>query len=123
MFWADYISRCGGSLTIVDIDETNLSNCKILLRDFANDKNSIRFILGDGYNYIDSSFDFIYLDGSDDPAEMVRQFEKIDRSKTLILCDDFHTKGSALRVTHPDFQSIMANESHEMALYEPVPAQ
>ena len=123
MFWAEYISRCGGSLTIVDIDETNLSNCKILLRDFAGDKNFISFILGDGYNYIDSSFDFIYLDGSDDPAEMVRQFEKIDRSKTLILCDDFHTKGSALRVTHSDFQSIMANESHEMALYEPVRTQ
>lgn len=115
LFWAEYIAEFGGSLTIVDIDANNLNNCKTLLSKFAN--QNIKFIVGDGLNYINDTYGLIYLDGSDDPVEMVNQFNRIDRKKTTILCDDFHSKGSSLRHVHPNFQSLMANHSHEMALY------
>ena len=43
--------------------------------------------------YTMRGYDFIYLDGSDCPDEMLKQFNDIDRSKTAILCDDFSQKG------------------------------
>lgn len=114
-FWAEYISTYGGSLTIVDINNDNLNNCKTLLSNYQN--SNIKFICGDGLDYIDNTYDIIYLDGSDDPYEMLKQFNKIDRKKTLILCDDFHGKGLVLRNVHKDFESIMVNHIHEMAIY------
>lgn len=115
LFWAEYIACYGGSLTIVDINDDNLNNCKTLLSHYTN--IDIKFICGDGLNYINDSYDIIYLDGSDDPQEMVNQFNKIDRTKSIILCDDFHGKGVTLRKIHKDFQSIMVNHIHEMAIY------
>lgn len=115
LFWAEYIACYGGSLTIVDINNDNLNNCKTLLSDYTN--INVKFICGDGLDYIDNTYDIIYLDGSDDPYEMLKQFNKIDRKKTLILCDDFHGKGSILRNIHTDFESIMVNHIHEMAVY------
>lgn len=112
-FWAEYVKEHGGKLTIVDIDETAINNCKTLLSDF----NDIIFIVGDGINYITEDFDLIYLDGGDNPVETLNQFNKVNRFKSSILCDDFHTKFCFVRQQNPDFKLYQVNSNHQMAFY------
>lgn len=94
-WWADYILKNGGELTVVDINARAIENCQTALSDFV-DKIPVNFHIGDGLPFISDSYDFIYLDGSDCPREMLNQFVGIDRSKTRVLCDDFHSKGVML---------------------------
>lgn len=114
IFWCDYIAKYGGSLDIVDIDISNLNNCRQALEGLAA---KITFINGDARDYISNDYDLIYLDGSDDPNEMLDQFLMIDRSKTIILCDDFNSKGSVLRHRHSDFTLMEDSSGLTMALY------
>lgn len=94
-WWCDYIKENGGSLTVVDINPQAIENCKIAVEDFSKEIE-IDFNAADGLPFISSEYDFIYLDGSDCPKEMLNQFKNIDRNKTSILCDDFDQKGALL---------------------------
>lgn len=115
-FWYDYVKENGGSLDIYDIDQSALDNCKKLFENLSDE--NINFICDDGTKYITDNYDLAYLDGSDCPNEMLNQFEKIDRKKTIILCDDFDNKGSILRNIHKDFLLMhLKNTPFEMALY------
>ena len=94
-WWCDYIKDNGGKLVIVDNREIAIENCKIALEDFVGEID-IEFNLGDGKDFVSDEYDFIYLDGSDHAEEMVDQFNKINRNKTSVLCDDFSQKGAQL---------------------------
>ena len=91
-WWCDYIKENGGKLTVVDINPSTIEACKTAVSDFVNEIE-VEFHADDGAKFISSDYDFIYLDGSDCPDEMLKQFNDIDRSKTAILCDDFSQKG------------------------------
>lgn len=116
LFFADYIFKKGGELTVVDIDEGCLNNCKVITSDFSD---LINYQLGDGFDFISDDFDLIYLDGGDDNNEMVKQFEKCNRKKSIILCDDFNQGGKCdiLKEKHKDYQLFQVNQTHQMAVY------
>lgn len=117
--WCEYILDFGGKLVICDVDPQCLENCKILISDFIG-KIDIEFHLRDGLELIDDTYDLIYLDGSDSPTEMVDQYNKIDRSKTLILCDDWNGpggKGDILKTIQGDFIEYPCGPTHKMAIY------
>jgi predicted O-methyltransferase YrrM len=110
----NYIKANGGSLKIVDIDHRAIENCKQLLENYSAD---VSFEVADGIDFINDSYDLIYLDGGDDPVDMVKQYQKIS-SKTIVLCDDFSTKGSVLRTAFPKFRLLKwVGNPHEMAIY------
>jgi predicted O-methyltransferase YrrM len=123
LFWCDYIAKFGGRIVTCDIDEGAISNCKILTEYFAG-KIDIQYVVGDGEPLIDDSFNFFYLDGSDDPDSMYSQYKKIDRSLAHIFCDDFHAKGSVLAqresIAEPNCQIMSCgnNEEHLMAFFK-----
>lgn len=114
----DYINKNGGVLSICDIDANALNTCKELFEGL--NVENVRFINGDGLKKINDSYDLIYLDGGDDPNDMVQQLNLIDFSKQVVLCDDYHTKGSYAKKTHTN--SILykwTTSDHEMALFRP----
>ncbi len=116
-FWADYVNKFDGSLQIVDVSEEALNNCKTLLSDFIPNSN-ISFFYGDGKNYINESFDLIFLDGSDSPVEALIQFNKINSQNTSVLLDDFHTKGRIIKQNNKNAIIFRVNqEGHEMGFY------
>ena len=122
LFWCDYIAKFGGRIVTCDIDEDAISVCKILTEYFV-DKIDIQYVVGDGESLIDDSFNFFYLDASNDPNSMYLQYKKIDRSLAHIFCDDFHSKGSVLAqnvsVAEPDCQIMSCNDGqHLMAFFK-----
>ena len=112
-WWCDYIKENGGKLVVVDINPSAVEACKVAAADFIGDIN-IEFHADDGAKFISSDYDFIYLDGSDCPDEMLQQFNKIDRTKTSILCDDFSQKGFHLLEKDTDTkEEIFSNKDFE----------
>ena len=124
LFWANYIKNNGGSLTIIDTELEALANCKTLLSDFINEIN-VNFILDDGLNHINNSYDLIFLDGSDSIIECLKQFEKIDKNKTSVLLDDAHLKGVLVRAKYKEnkIDWNVNNEGHLMCFYPSVKLQ
>lgn len=118
LFWCEYVKKYGGSILVTDISEQAIQNCKIVTQDFTNEID-IKYVTEDGYNYINDSFDLIYLDGSDDNNEMIKQFEKCNRLKSLILCDDANKGGKCdlLRYKYPDYELFQVNWLHQMIMY------
>lgn len=117
LHYYNYIKQNGGSLTICDISDSSISNCKKLFENLTNDLD-INFVLADGNNLIDSKYDLIYLDGGDDPRDMVTQLSKINFNSQKVLCDDFHSKGSIARSIFPNFTLYKwQGHDHEMAFY------
>jgi len=54
---------------------------------------------------------------------MVTQFERIDRSTTLIICDDWNGpggRGGILKTIHLDFEMFPCGTVHQMAIYYPI---
>lgn len=115
-FFVDYIKKYGGSLKIVDVSEQSLANCKYMLGDFI-DGVDVEFVRDEGVNHIDDSFSFCYLDGGDEVLEMTQELSKINRARTMVLCDDFESKGFAARADHPDFVPMRCKGGHLMAFY------
>lgn len=116
----DYISTNGGQLDIVDLDQSAISICNLLLSSHPNYPNNVTLTVDYGRNLITKKYDLIYLDGGDDPNEMVEEYELIQKvsPNAVILCDDFHAKGSLLRLKYPNYELIKWHgNSHEMAIY------
>lgn len=111
IFFASYISMFGGSLTVVDIDQSHLDNSEKVLSEFhkivkvspGEDLQvpaKYSLVLSDALDFIkgsNDSYDIIYLDGSNDPEETKSQYDAIDKDSTsVILVDDFSIKGSSI---------------------------
>jgi hypothetical protein len=119
-YWCEHILKYGGRLDIVDIEPKTINKSKEILSDFL-DKIEINHFIDNGINKISEEYNFIYIDGADNPQEALDQFNKINRKNTIILCDDFHhIKGSLIRKHHPDFAIIKANQTHELAIFEKI---
>lgn len=118
LHYYQYIIKNGGTLTICDIDPKSISTCQEL---FANlETSNVKFVVEDGFKLINEHYDLIYLDGSDDPNDMVLQLNAINLSKQVVLCDDFHTKGSLAIKYHPNVIIYGWRDSgHRMGLYRP----
>lgn len=93
--WAWYVDKYGGHLHTVDLDPSCIEQCKNITIPFVE---SIDYHIMTGVEFIESFpqgklIDFLYLDGSDDPQEMVDEFQAaIDGGhlglRSLILLDD-----------------------------------
>jgi hypothetical protein len=118
LFWADHILKNGGSLDVCDIDQNCIDNAKILLQNFDKEIK-VNFITDDGINVLQDvdKYDIIYLDGSDDPHQMVDQLKLCNLEKNYVFCDDFHTKGSLASKIYPDYILYKLSNGHEMALF------
>ena len=115
--FAEYVKNYGGEITVCDIDKGALDSCKMAIDPFYN---QINFHHGDGLTYLKSfsnkRYDLIHLDGSDNPNDMLAEYENAKAS--LILCDDFSTKGILLRQKYPRFRLYRwPGYGHEVALY------
>jgi predicted O-methyltransferase YrrM len=119
LFWCEYVAQYGGELNVCDVDQAAINVSKLLTENYHSSIN-VNFFCEDGIKYIDNTYDLIFLDGSDCPYQMLEQFEKIDRTKTIILCDDFHVKGTVVREKYKDFKLIKVNEIHEMTIYNKI---
>ena len=51
-------------------------------------------LYGDAIEHIDEGYDIYYLDGSDDPQEMLDQFNKIKHTNSVVVIDDYSIKGT-----------------------------
>lgn len=112
VFWYNYLAENLhnnlGHLVIVDISAEALKNSYTILTECsqkANYKNlseNIEFIQKPGEVYLQQCIlkpDFsylLYLDGSDDPQEMLLQFQYGRKLVKNILCDDWKIKGTKL---------------------------
>ncbi len=115
-FFAEYIKTYGGKLIVCDIDPNAIACCATLIGDYYN---LIEYYVCSGIDCLKANqqhFDLILLDGSDNPNEMLEEYE-LCRAK-YIICDDFSTKGLLLRQKYPDFRLYKWNGyGHEVAIY------
>jgi|7_EtaG_2_1085326.scaffolds.fasta_scaffold97421_2 hypothetical protein len=90
-FWADYIKEFGGELHICDID---IQAIKFTKDSIPEDYNVTYYCMGgEGFIKENGPFDFVYLDGSNDPRETETQFHLIKNETDVILVDDWSIKG------------------------------
>ncbi len=128
----EYVAKHGHALHICDIDQKAIDNCWELLNTFPDvEKQDVCLYKESGVTLINSWLDYhlYYLDGSNNPQEMVDEYEGILKlqaeinsySKTyfpLVLCDDFQIKGTLIREKYTNFLLYKwENSDHEMALY------
>lgn len=116
LFWADYILENGGSLTSCDIDQNAIDNVKTLLDGIPVNFNPV---LADGSEILktNNNYSLIYLDGSDDPQQMLTQLALCDNTKSWVFCDDFHTKGSLVSQQQNAYILYQLSNGHQMALF------
>lgn len=119
MFWCDYIHRNGGHIDLVEFDEKNIEISKNVLSYFT-DKISIDFHISRGEEYLKTSnqYDLVYLDGSNDPNEMLQQYELCNKN-SVVLCDDWNIKGKLCSIKYPNFLLFEFAAGHRMAFYYP----
>lgn len=116
--FAKYIEKYGGALTICDINNQSLDNCRTALQEINIVKlfnliDGTEFLKGDG----NKSYDLVFLDGSDDPNEMYEQYNLVKDRAELILCDDYHAKGSTMKNNNvPVILYKWDSADHELAL-------
>lgn len=97
--WADrvfgaHVRKHGGRYQIIDVDLDHLAN-SLLVADLLGHKVEIR--LDRGESAVAPGFDLYYLDGSNDPSEMLAEVNNIRHHPCVILCDDWSVKGGAVR--------------------------
>lgn len=96
IFFANYIKKHGGALTICDPDLDHLANsiASASLLDY-----NINTIFGRAEDIMTSEdvYDLYYLDGSNDPEECDEQMDIIKDSSCVVLCDDFYTKAATIK--------------------------
>ena len=126
LYFTDHTLKFGGKLISVDLDPQAISNCKILCEE--PDKTITHEYYTDfGTSILKEkefeNIDFIYLDGGDDPQEMVDEYELIKTRflspiPPVVLADDFHSKGYLVRQKYPNFFLYKwENNVHEIAMY------
>lgn len=103
MFWADYIYKHGGKLTICDTSIENIEKCKILLDFYIQKKINICFVHGHGEQSIPTDVDLLYLDGSDSLWECFKQFERVNTDTTTVICNNAHIKGVLTQKKNTNF--------------------
>jgi predicted O-methyltransferase YrrM len=115
LFWAEYILEHGGSLTCCDINSEALKNAASLLESININKT---FIQIDGIELLkDNNYDLIYLDGSDDPQQMLDQIKLCNLNNSYVFCDDFHTKGILITEKYSNYILYKLKNNHQMALF------
>jgi hypothetical protein len=93
LIWGDYIKKHGGSLAVADISLTNLAHSTLAAVQLGYVDHLVTFC-GDAIEYIEEGYDIYYLDGSDDPQEMLDQFNKIKHTNSVVVMDDYSVKGT-----------------------------
>ena len=107
--WGWYTKKYGGHVHTVDLDPACIEQCKNITIPFAENMD---YHVMTGVKFIESlkfsaPIDFLYLDGSDDPQEMVDEYQAASigghlKSTTLILLDDiaenWETEGKGQKV-------------------------
>lgn len=73
-----------------------------------NLKDRVKYIVNDALcvlndNKVENWADLIYLDVGDSPELTLQCFERIDLDKTIVFCDDFHTKGVLVSQKYPNY--------------------
>jgi len=109
--WSDrhfgpHVKRHGGMYSVLDIDLDHLANSLLLSRMLNYD---VHVVLGDGKVQVQPGYDLYYLDGSNDPDEMLAEVESIRNHPCVILCDDWHIKGTLVKSLLPWREFPVAN--------------
>jgi hypothetical protein len=94
IFFADYIKKHGGELTVCDLNLDHLANSitSASLLDY-----SVHTILARAEAVMKPEYDLYYLDGSNDPEECSEQMDIIKDSSCVVLCDDFYIKAALIK--------------------------
>ncbi len=112
VFWYNYLAENlqndNGHLVIVDINPTAIQNSRIILTEcavkqhFDSRLKNVEFVYESGETYLEKFIPkpnlsyLLYLDGSDNPNEMLLQFQYGQKFADNILCDDWKIKGIEL---------------------------
>lgn len=111
-FFGLYVKENGGHYRIIDIDLDHLAN-SLLLSEILGYK--VELNLNDGQQGVQPGFDLYYLDGSNDPQEMLAEVDSIRKTPCVILCDDWSIKGSLVK---PLFNWKVFNVANGMAMVD-----
>ncbi len=115
VYFAQYVNQFGGEHHAVDISAESLNNCRTILTGI--DSRTHFHQMSGAEALCSIAYDAVLLDGGDDPSEMVDEMALIS-SSIPVLCDDFQTKGSAIRQQRNDFVLFkFPPYAPEMALY------
>ena len=115
LWWLTHVLCFGGHITSIDLNPESIENCKKLTTGY---EEYITYIVDNGEKYLDKKFDIIYLDGSDDPNEMLGQFETCFNFNSTICMDDFNSKGVLVYQKYSNVIKIFnCNGSHLMGYY------
>jgi hypothetical protein len=93
LMWGEYIKKYGGNLVIADKSLTNLAHSTLAAVQLGY-ADQLVTLYGDAIEHIDEGYDIYYLDGSDDPQEMLDQFNKIKHTNSVVVIDDYSIKGT-----------------------------
>tara|TARA_Y100000004_G_scaffold18581_1_gene19137 strand:+ start:661 stop:1206 length:546 start_codon:yes stop_codon:yes gene_type:complete len=91
-FWAKYLNKCGGELHCCDINQEALDFVKSSIPE-NNFKMNLHLMDGVKFLQENKPFDFVYLDGGNDPNQTKEQFITIKDETDIILVDDWSVKG------------------------------
>jgi hypothetical protein len=97
MIWGEYVAQHGGRITVADISIDNLANSTLAAVKLGYE-DKLQTFHGNAINYIEEGYDIYYLDGSDDPFEMLNQFNKIKHTSSIVIMDDYRVKGGMVEV-------------------------
>lgn len=117
LWWITHVLCFGGHITTVDLSAESIENCKKLTQGY---EEYIDYYVDNGERYLESDkFDIIFLDGSDDPNDMLRQFEICMDFDSAIIMDDFNSKGVLVWEKYKDRVKLFnCNGTHLMGFYK-----
>lgn len=117
LHWANYIEENGGGLVFCDINRESVNLCLGLLEDSFPNVDYVGRVIN-GIYLINDGYNFIYLDGGDEPRDTLEQFEKCDVSSQFVLIDDYHTKGRMVDEKWKGNKTLFNfSNGHKMALF------
>lgn len=115
LWWLTHVLCFGGHITAIDLSAESIDNCQKLTEHY---EEYITYLVDNGEKYLEDKFDIIYLDGSDDPNDMLRQFETCLNFNAAICMDDFNSKGVLVWEKYKDRVKLFnCNGTHLMGYY------
>ena len=114
MIFGPHIRDNGGKLTVVDVSVDNLAKTLLAAKSIGYD---VQMICGDALDFMDydtEPYDVYYLDGSNDPRETLKQFNKIKDNKCIVIVDDFSIKGTLLQ----DYNFVVKNVANKVGILD-----